>query len=175
MVQTAEDILNGPDHFYCERHRLKMKKSLCVEWQTPGADPWVVDKSKIECKRCEQGARIAEGLGHSVEHKTVKEDIMAEKKSCRRCKTKKSLDEFDRYKQICKTCLNPKGGKRSKEPAEIVPAVVKAALPETIGPMPDNSDIYNKAAAMFISTIERKVVERIVEGLKGEDHEAGQG
>ena len=62
-MKAAEDILNGPGYFYCERHKLRMKKEHCVYWQTPGAKPFDLDKSIVECANCKQGKTIRRSSG----------------------------------------------------------------------------------------------------------------
>lgn len=175
MGMAAEDILNGPEYFYCERHKLRMKKEHCVEWQTPGAKPFALDKSIVECANCEQGKKIKRlmiGDGRlAIEnhkstinnHKSIRGEKMATK-MCNRCEKEPAmLRKSGRVVNgLCRGChgetRNQGKGKR-KYNKRIVAEIVKAPLPAVI--ISPNSEIYKTAATRFVRAIEARFVEAI--------------
>lgn len=111
---------------------------------------------------------------------------MAETKICSKCGDPKDIEEFHRSKtakdgrkSVCKSCISKymkdlRQGKKDKTPSKpapvLAPEVVDSKAVETVseGVRVDNSDVYDVAAGILITRIERKLVERIVEGLKSE-------
>ena len=55
MDQSIEEILNGPDYFYCEKYHARMKKVLCVEKQAGPQAGFDIDYANSMCKECAHG------------------------------------------------------------------------------------------------------------------------
>jgi ribosomal protein S14 len=179
MGNAAEDILNGPGYFKCERHKLRMKKGHCVDWQTPGAEPFEFDKSIVECANCEQGKKIAEEIGersaaleergapHSglrINNKLkTKEEKMIIK--CKRCGERPAMlrQSGAVVNGLCREChgeARHSGKSKRKYNKRVVAEILQPSLPAVIINQ-DNSETYKAAAVMFIRSIERKVVDAI--------------
>jgi hypothetical protein len=188
-TNIAEKILNGPEYFYCERHKLRMKKEHCVEWQTPGAAPFELDKSIVECANCEQGKEIKrlmidDGLrprgayapvgrlaignfkNHQstiTNHKSIEGEKM-ENKMCKRCgkepaMLRKSGRVVNGLGLVCHGETRNQGKGKRKYIRKIAPKIISPILPAVIVPV--NNEIYKSAAARFVRAIEARFVEAI--------------
>jgi len=67
LVANAEEILNGPDYFTCEKFGTRMPKRDCVKRQkrrhavySPWIETSIVEMSLDKCQDCEQGKEIME-------------------------------------------------------------------------------------------------------------------
>lgn len=211
MDQTAEDILNGPEYFCCERLHARMKRLECLNEYDRQENLWAVNM----CKGCLQYAENVaycgdiETPGRASLHRTPprmdiiervearrraasvnkdkhvgaglvsarKEDGM-ETKICKVCGENRDLDEFGKNKRAsdghintCNSCVKPRGGDRKsvkvKSPVvEIMEAVGAKDLSPVQAGIINNGDAYRAVAMAFISRIERRVIDAVVEGLK---------
>ncbi len=94
MTTSVADILNGPDYFFCEHYRARMKKTCCIQRQayrddtkarqnpnTPLAPNLVADG----CTNCAQGAQIREEM-----------NMPSKKGICMNCGKERSLPANDK-------------------------------------------------------------------------------
>ena len=94
MTISVDEILNGPDYFFCEHYKARMKKSCCIQRQayrddvkvrqnpnTPLAPNLVADG----CTNCAQGAKIREEM-----------NMPSKKGICMNCGKERSLPANDK-------------------------------------------------------------------------------
>ncbi|MBN2060726.1 MAG: hypothetical protein JW882_09960 [Deltaproteobacteria bacterium] len=133
----------------------------------------------FNCERCEIY------INRIDSHDEKWREIMPETKVCKKCGLEKPIDAFhvnnalkDGHENRCKDCKNAtareirmkKTGKKTKPTTASVAVMSGVPAPVTTENVDrDNGDMYRAAAAAFIRTIERKVVESIVEELKDEN------
>lgn len=130
MTTSVDEILNGPDYFFCEHYKARMKKSCCIQRQayrddvkarqnpnTPLAPNLVADG----CTNCAQGAKIREEM-----------NMPSKKGICMNCGKERSLPANDKcwkcngYGQKKESGGGHKVEKKQKPvPAEMPPEKVK--------------------------------------------------
>lgn len=106
-MDIVEKILNGPDYFYCERFRVRMRKAVCVDRQDrlqeavdargPNSRfPYDAEIKLEQCGKCGQGKKISDELRVTSDESGVKkferreEEMETEKTRespimCKRC------------------------------------------------------------------------------------------
>jgi len=66
MTTSVDDILNGPDYFYCEHYRARMKRQACIARQEKARhDPKEGKAPNLKmtgCMDCPQGLQIREEM-----------------------------------------------------------------------------------------------------------------
>jgi hypothetical protein len=125
MTTSVDDILNGPDYFYCEHYKARMKKSCCIQRQayrddvkvrqnpnTPLAPNLVADG----CTNCAQGAQIREEM-----------NMPSKKGICMNCGKERSLPANDKCWKCNGYGQQKKSGEKKQKPvpAEMPPEKVK--------------------------------------------------
>ncbi|MFA5436673.1 MAG: hypothetical protein WC372_11600 [Candidatus Neomarinimicrobiota bacterium] len=188
MKQTAENILSGPDYFYCERYRCRMKKTECIRRQTKPTLGFEVDYTNV-CRDCIQGGSIMQEcetindeaipvpMDRCYNNNYKMEGVM-QKDKC----IVDGCDETAKYRGLCGKHYNqwynkklditplPTRGKIDKskkietETAE-KPAAEVMVIAETsqddVG-----IDFYKAAALALIARLEHRIIDAVVEGLK---------
>lgn len=71
MTTSVDDILNGPDYFFCEHYKARMRKQICIDRQAHREDirarqnpntALAADLETVGCSNCAQGAQIREEI-----------------------------------------------------------------------------------------------------------------
>jgi len=199
MEQSVREILEGPDFFKCERFRITMKKQICVDRQVKRKTVGLSEHSNhLQCLDCEQGRQIAKELGAKVKTSKPLDspdkpgndekgsNTMTDKKTCNDCGKEKVLDDFpknpsyrDGHTNKCKACTREyQKARLAKKNGTVKPDTPETAVSAEVIEAPavqespinnDNGEVYNTAAALFIKGVERKLMDKIVEELKGSD------
>jgi hypothetical protein len=125
---NAEEILKGPEFFWCNRLHARMKKFLCVFYQAvqPVNNPMVHYEEKTCCVKCKQGEVILKSVNigdflTAYAGKNFVFNKVETEKTCRKCGEKKELSELVRNESCkggidnyCREC-NRKDQKRWRE------------------------------------------------------------
>lgn len=131
MTTSVDDILNGPDYFYCEHYKARMKKSCCIQWQAYRDDtkarqnpntPLAANLVADGCFNCAVGAQIREEM-----------NMPSKKGTCMNCGKERSLPANDKCWKCNGYGQKASGGGRKVEkkqkpagvPAEMAPEKVK--------------------------------------------------
>ncbi len=123
MTISVDDILNGPDYFYCEHYRARMSKQCCIARQEKARqDPKAASPNlnMISCLDCAQGLEIKEEVN------------MASKRGiCAGCGKERSLMAHGKCWKCNGYIYGPKRSSSSGMKAEknLKPAEVPAEIP----------------------------------------------
>jgi len=132
---TADELLNGPDYFTCERRHCRMPVATCIKRQKTGVYALGGHHTYIplECRDCDQGKDNLDGKKHPIagsfqeekkpqqikELKTAKgggnapleRKEMAMKRKCANCQREKAVVKDG----MCFTCNKAGKGKTGEE------------------------------------------------------------
>lgn len=171
MTTSVDDILNGPDYFFCEHYKARMKKSCCIQRQayrddvkvrqnpnTPLAPNLVADG----CTNCAQGAKIREEM-----------NMPSKKGICMNCGKERSLPANDKcwkcngYGQKKESGGGHKVEKKQKPvPAEMPPEKVKilksklrARLAEKLAEKDSAIDVNKLPDPLPVAIIDREAAQ----------------
>jgi len=96
VADSAEEILNGPDYFFCEKYKSWMSKRACVKRQNKDhqvyssfVETFPINMSLARCEGCEQGMAIKQmtedgrqmtekGKQSAVDYRVNKEGMVIE-------------------------------------------------------------------------------------------------
>lgn len=159
MTTSVDEILNGPDYFFCEHYRARMKKSCCIQRQayrddvkvrqnpnTPLAPNLVADG----CTNCAQGAQIREEM-----------NMPSKKGICMNCGKERSLPANDK----CWKC-NGYGQKKESGGGRKVEKKPKPAAQSEAAPQEANEKLKARIRGAVAGVNERKAAaERLPDPL----------
>jgi len=124
MTTSVDEILNGPDYFFCEHYRARMKKQACIARQeneinlrarqNPNTH-LAPNLQTIGCMDCAQGAQIREEM-----------DMASKRGICMNCGKERSLPANDK----CWKCNGY--GKKKMEGKHKQAGIPDGMLPEKI-------------------------------------------
>jgi hypothetical protein len=111
-----EQILSGPDYFFCEKMKCKMSKSQCIKLREKACrnvsfydDP---EAYLLECKECNIDTHIAKesplNSGHTSKRKMVRRAILTLTRSLRKIR-KKHIFSMNNYCDNCGTKITRTG------------------------------------------------------------------
>lgn len=194
MLMEAEDLLNSPDYFDCERFKTRLSKQVCVDRQL----------IHQECFDCEQGRAMAQNEAHRINTRLKTKKLRPLSFGRRYTKKRRIVIMEENEGTLCLVdeCTEPAhmrglckshyskwlkgklpgvdplpskttGKKNAKQPKEHKLAkkpVNDSRLVLDIGLWPAIRESLEEAASINIRSIEHQAIAYIVQGLKNEGY-----